>query len=122
VNIEEAIKIDDSNQEYYRTLGALYLAEGMNDEGIEITRKAYSMNEKDVASLNNAAWYYLKVEKDILRGYENLKAAYEEIPVGLNEENKSIIIDNYNNVKKVYDEFLKDGIQEFNIAELKLIY
>lgn len=121
-NIKEAIKIDDNNQEYYRTLGALYLVQGMNDEGIEITRKAYSMNEKDVTSLNNAAWYYLMVEKDIARGYENLKVAYTEMPAGLNEEAKSIIIDNYNNAKKVYNEFLNDDTQEFNIKGLKLIY
>lgn len=121
-NIKKAIKIDENIQEYYRTLGALYLTQGINDEGIEITRKAYSMNEKDVISLNNAAWYYLMVEKDIARGYENLKVAYADMPSGLNEENKSIIIDNYNKAKKVYDEFLKDDTQEFNIKGLELIY
>ncbi|MBE6054011.1 MAG: hypothetical protein E7212_08900 [Clostridium sartagoforme] len=121
-NIKEAIKIDDNIQEYYRTLGALYLKEGMNDEGIETTRKAYSMNENDVISLNNAAWYYLLVEKDLLRGYDNIKSAYEEMPSGLSEEAKSIIIDNYNNTKKVYDDFIEEDIEEFNITGLKLIY
>ncbi|MDV4151703.1 hypothetical protein R0131_12815 [Clostridium sp. AL.422] len=121
-NIKEAIKIDDNIQEYYRTLGALYLTEGLNDEGIEITRKAYSMNEKDVTSLNNAAWYYLMVEKDLLRGFENLKAAYTEMPAGISEEDKSIIIENYNTVKKAYDGFMEDDTKEFNIIGMKLIY
>lgn len=121
-NIKEAIKIDENKQEYYRTLGALYLTEGMNEEGIEITRKAYSMDEKDVASLNNAAWYYLTVEKDIERGYENLKSAYSDMPAGLDEETKNIIIDNYKNTKKVYDEYAKGNTEEINITGLKLIY
>ncbi len=121
-NIKEAIKIDDNIQEYYTTLGALYLGEGNYEDGIEVTRKAYSMNEKDVRSLNNAAWYYLIVEKDLLRGFENLKAAYSEIPAGIKEEDRNIIIENYNSIKKAYDKFMADDTKEFNITGLKLIY
>ncbi len=121
-NIKEAIKIDDNIQEYYVTLGALHLLEGNYAEGIEITRKAYSMNEKDVRSLNNAAWYYLVVEKDLLRGFENLKSAYSEIPAGIKDEDKNIIIDNYDTIKKAYDEYMEDETEEFNIKGLKLIY
>ena len=121
-NIKEAIEIDDNIQEYYTTLGALYLMEENYEEGIEITRKAYSMNEKDVRALNNASWYYLVVEKDLLRGFENLKAAYSEIPAGIKDEEKNIIIDNYNSIKKAYDKYMEDETEEFNITGLKLIY
>ena len=121
-NIKEAIKIDDNIQEYYTTLGALYLGEGNYEEGIEVTRKAYSMNDKDVRSLNNAAWYYLVVEKDLLKGYENLKVAYSEIPAGIKAEDKNIIIENYNYIKKDYDKFIADDSKEVNITKLKLIY
>lgn len=121
-NTKEAIEIDDNIQEYYKTLGALYLTEGNYEEGIEITRQAYSMDEKDVTALNNAAWYYLVVEKDLLRGFENLKAAYSEIPVGIKDEDKNIIIENYNSIKKAYDKFMADDTKEFNITGLKLIY
>lgn len=121
-NIKEAIEIDDNIQEYYTTLGALYLIEGNYEEGIEVTRKAYSMNDKDVRALNNAAWYYLVVEKDLLRGFENLKAAYSEISAGMTDEDKNIIIENYNSIKNAYDKYMADETEEFNIKDLKLIY
>lgn len=121
-NIKDAIKIDDNIQEYYTTLGALYLGEGNYEEGIEVTRKAYSMNDKDVRSLNNAAWYYIVVEKDLLRGFENLKAAYSEMPAGIKSEDKNIIIENYNYIKKSYDKFIAEDSEEVNITGLKLIY
>ena len=54
------------------------------------------MNEKDVRALNNAAYYYLTIEKDLLRGFENLKAAYSEVPIGLDEEDRKTIIENCN--------------------------
>jgi tetratricopeptide (TPR) repeat protein len=120
--LEEAIKFDEENPVYYRTLGALYLEQGMNEEGIELTRKAYSMDEKDSITLNNAGWYYLMVENDIARGYDNIKGAYDGISASLDEDTKKIIIDNYNNAKKVYEEFLSDGSQEFDLSGISLIY
>lgn len=121
-NLKEAIKLDEDNPEYYRTLGAVYLKSSKNEEGIELTRKAYSMNEKDILALNNAGWYYLMVENDIARGYENIKAAYEEIPASMDESTKNFLIENYNKSKEVYDKFLKDSSQEFKITGLKLFY
>ena len=94
----------------------------MNEEGIELTRKAYSMDEKDSIALNNAGWYYLMVENDIARGYDNIKGAYDDISASLDEETKKEIIDNYNNVKKVYEEFLSDDSQEFDLSGINLIY
>ena len=121
-NLKEAIKLDEDNPEYYRTLGAVYLKSSKNEEGIELTRNAYSMNEKDILALNNAGWYYLMVENDIARGYENIKAAYEEIPASMDESTKNSLIENYNKSKEVYDKFLKDSSQEFKITGLKLFY
>lgn len=120
--LEEAIKIDDENPVYYRTLGALYLEQGMNEDGIELTRKAYAMNEKDSIALNNAGWYYLMVENDIARGYDNIKGAYDDMQASLDEDTKKIIIDNYNNAKKVYEEFLSDDSKEFDLSGINLIY
>lgn len=121
-SLENVIKIDEDNQEYYRTLGALYLEKGMNDEGIELVRKAYSMNEEDSISLNNAAWYYIFVENDIARGYENIKSAYEDMSPSLDEEVKSIIIDNYNKVKIIYEKYLDDSNSSYDKKGIKLIY
>ncbi|WP_195264159.1 tetratricopeptide repeat protein [Clostridium sp. 1001275B_160808_H3] len=121
-NLNKAIKIDENNPEYCRTLGAVYLKNSKNEEGIEFTRKAYSINEKDILALSNAGWYYLMVENDIARGYENIKAAYEEIPTSMEENTKNAIIENYNKSKEVYNKFLEDSSQEFKISGLKLFY
>lgn len=121
-NLKKAIKLEEDNPEYYRALGAVCLKSSNNDEGIEFTRKAYSMNEKDILALNNAGWYYLMVENDIARGYENIKAAYEEIPTSMDEAIKNSIIENYKKSKEVYDKFLEDNSQEFKISGLKLFY
>ncbi|WP_291650376.1 tetratricopeptide repeat protein [Clostridium sp.] len=121
-NLNEAIKLDKDNPEYYRALGAVYLKSSKNEEGIEFTRKAYSMNEKDILALSNAGWYYLMIENDIARGYENIKAAYEEIPASMDENTKNSIIENYNKSKEVYDNFLNDSSKEFKITGLKLFY
>jgi tetratricopeptide (TPR) repeat protein len=122
LNLKEAIKIEKDNQEYYRTLGAVYLTQGNNEEGINLIREAYAMNEKDVISLNNAGWYYLMVEKDIARGYENIKAAYEEISTTMDEATKNTIVGNYNKSKEIYEQFLKDSSQDFKLSGIKLVY
>lgn len=122
LNLKEAIKIEKDNQEYYRTLGAVYLTQGNNEEAINLIREAYAMNEKDVISLNNAGWYYLMVEKDIARGYENIKAAYEEISTTMNEATKNTIVGNYNKSKEIYEQFLKDSSQDFKLSGIKLVY
>ncbi len=120
--LEKAIDINEDDKVYYRTLGALYLDKGMYEEGIELTRKAYSMDEKDSIALNNAAWYYMVVENDISRGYDNIKAAYTEMSAALDEEIKGKLIENYNNAKVIYEEFLNDNEKEFDKKGIKLIY
>ena len=115
-NLEKAIEIDENNGDYYRVLGAIYLKNEDYTEGIEYTRKAYEINEKDVIALNNAAWYYLVVENDIQRSYENIKSAYEELPVGLSEENKNTIIENYNKLKEIYEN--QESLDTYDSSEI----
>lgn len=103
-NIEKSIKLDKNNSDYYRALGALYLKYEMYEEGIKYIRKAFEINDKDILALNNAAWYYINVEKNISRAYENIKSAYEEMPKNLNENSKRSITDNYRRIEKLYKE------------------
>ena len=67
------------------------------DKAIESIRKAYSLNEKDVLSLNNAACYYIMVEEDIWRGYSNIESAYNDMPSDLDQDLKDVIT---NNIKR----------------------
>ena len=120
--LEEAIKLDENNSDYYRILGTIYLNNENFDEGIELIRKAYSMNEKDSIALNNAGWYYMNIENDIARGFDNIKSAYEDMSVSLDESIKEKLISNYNKAKKLYDEFLEDETKEFDTASIDLIF
>lgn len=120
--LEEAIKLDENNSDYYRILGTIHLYNSNFDEGIELVRKAYSMNEKDCIALNNAGWYYMNVENDIARGFDNIKSAYEDMPISLDESIKEKLIRNYNKAKKLYDEFLEDETKEFDTAGIDLIF
>ena len=121
-NLKKAISVDENNYKYYRTLGTLYFNNKDYDKAIESIRKAYSLNEKDVLSLNNAACYYIMVEKDIWRGYSNIECAYNDMPSDLDEDLKELITSNYEEIKKVYDKYVNDESTAINIDNLKLVY
>lgn len=117
-NLNKAIQIDPNNSDYYRVLGVVNFQLENYEEGIEETRNAYLINENDVLALNNAAWFYINIERDVLRGYENIKSAFEDMPLSISEENKKIIIESYNRIKSLYE----SGDEEYTDMDLKLIY
>ena len=117
-----AIKRCEENSNFYRTLGALYFKNEEYEKGIENTRKAYEMNEKDILALNNASWYYINVEKDVNRAYENIKTAYNEMPVVLDENTKKAISDNYTRIKGIYDNLEEGKTPDYSKMDLKLFY
>ncbi|WP_294349682.1 tetratricopeptide repeat protein [uncultured Clostridium sp.] len=114
---KKAIELDGSVGEYHRDLGALYLQKGENDKGIKEIRNAYSINKNDIISLNNAAFYYIKVEGDIERGLINLKSAYEGINEDISTKLKEVITANYNKAKAANERYKDDK----NEAEIKAI-
>ena len=99
-NLKNAIEANEENGDYYRILGAIYLNNEDYEEGIKFTRKAYEINSEDVKALNNAAWYYLFVENNIERSYENIKSAFNDITNSIREEDKNIIIENNTQEKR----------------------
>lgn len=120
--MNKAIQICKENSDFYRTLGALYFKNEEYDKGIEYIRKAYEMNEKDILALNNASWYYINIEKDVYRAYENIKTAYDEMPVSLDENTKKLILDNYTRIKAIYDSLEEDKTPNYSIMDLNLFY
>ena len=121
-NLKKAISVDENNYKYYRTLGTVYFNNKDYDKAIESIRKAYSLNENDVLSLNNAACYYIMVEKDIWRGYSNIESAYNDIQSDLDQDLKELIIRNYEAIKKLYDKYVNDESTAINIDNLELVY
>ena len=120
--MKNAISINEDNYKYYRALGTIYYNMGENDKAIENIRKAYSLNEKDVLSLNNAACYYVMVDKDIWRGYTNIESAYNDMPRDLDKESKELITKNYEAIKKVYDKYVNDENTVVDLQGLELSY
>ncbi len=121
-DLKKAISIDKNNYKYYRTLGTVYFNNKDYDEAIESIRTAYSLNENDVLSLNNAACYYIMVEKDVWRGYSNIESAYKDMPNDVDEELKDLITKNYEAIKKVYDKYVNDESTAINLDDLELVY
>lgn len=121
-DLKTAISINKNNYKYYRALGTIYYKIGENDKAIENIREAYLLNEEDVLSLNNAACYYVMVEKDIWRGYTNIESAYNDMPTYLDEESKEVITTNYEAIKKVYDKYVNDESTLVDLESLELLY
>lgn len=121
-DLRKAISINKNNYKYYRTLGTVYFNNKDYDEAIESIRKAYSLNENDVLSLNNAACYYVMVDKDIWRGYSNIESAYNDMPSDLDQDLKDLITRNYEAIKKVYDKYVNDESTAINLDNLELVY
>lgn len=121
--LKKSISLNDKCAKYYRTLGNAYLKENKNDEGIKAIRSAYSIDDKDILTLNNAAYYYASVESDIDRAMTNIKAAYDGITDKTNELDKKTITDNYNRIKTIYDSGKKNSGNSLksSATELKLI-
>ena len=122
VDLKKAISINEDYYKYYRTLGTVYFNNKDYDEAIESIRKAYSLNENDVLSLNNAACYYVMVDKDIWRGYSNIESAYNDMPSDLDQGLKDLITRNYEAIKKVYDKYVNDESTAINLDNLELVY
>ncbi|WP_196001585.1 tetratricopeptide repeat protein [Clostridium sp. 1001271B_151109_B4] len=122
LELNKAIDIDKDNGDYYRALGAIYYNEKEYDKAIENIRKAYSLNEKDILALNNAACYYITVDKDVWRAYSNIESAYNDMPSSIDSASKELITNNYNAIKKVYDKYVNDENITIDVQGLELAY
>lgn len=122
LDLNKAIAIDEDKGDYYRALGTIYYNEKEYDKAIENIRKAYSLNEKDVLALNNAACYYITVDKDVWRAYSNIESAYNDMPSSIDSESKKLITNNYNAIKKVYDKYVNDENTIVDVQGLELAY
>lgn len=121
-SIKKSISINENNPKYYRALGCIYLDKKDSEKSIDYIRKAYSLDDKDILTLNDAACYYAMIDNNLDRAMTNIKSAYDGINENTKEENKKIIVDNYNRIKTAFDSSQKNGDSKTKISELKLIY
>lgn len=121
--LKQCIKLSDSTPKYHRTLGTIYLEKGKNDEAIKEIRYAYSADEADVLTLNNAGCYYIMVEGNLERGLYNLQKAAE----GLNQSHDKYTVDtirgNYEKAKKLVDQYNNSsGNEKLKVPDFILFY
>lgn len=121
-NAKGAIKNNEDVSKYYRLLGALYLEQGLYEDGIEETRTAYLINENDILALNNAACYYFAITGEIERGMENMKEAYDSLSKISDLDVKKALTENYNKAKSIYDNYQNGKESYIRIADFTLFY
>ena len=119
--INKSISLNKDEYSYHRALGTLYLNEGEDKKAIEEIREAYKLNNDDILTLNNAGCYYITVEKDIRRGYENIKGAYDKLSDDVDKNTRGIITDNYEKAKKLLEKYNSDN-SKLEVPELHLFY
>lgn len=122
--LKKSISLNGKEPKYYRTLGSIYLEKNKNEEGMAEIRKAYELNKSDVATLNNAAYYYIYVDHNVNRAMTNIKGAFEGIDETISNTEKQIITDNYNRIKALYDSSRNNNSSNNAgvVSEVKLIY
>ena len=122
--LKKSISLNTKDAKYHRTLGSIYLEENKNEEGITQIRKAYEIDKDDIATLNNASYYYIYVEHNVNRAMSNIKAAFEGINETTSTSIKEIVTDNYNRIKVLYDSSKDTDSSNRNevVSEVKLIY
>lgn len=121
--LKQCIKLSDSTAKYHRTLGTIYLAKGNNEEAIKEIRYAYSADEADVLTLNNAGCYYIMADGNLERGLYNMQKAVE----GLNQSHDKYTVDtvkgNYEKAKKLVDDYNNSsGNEKLKVPEFILFY
>lgn len=121
--LKQCIKLSDSTPKYHRTLGTIYLAKGNHAEAIKEIRYAYSADEADVLTLNNAGCYYIMADGNLERGLYNLQKAVE----GLNQSHDKYTVDtvkgNYEKAKKLVEQYNNSsGSEKLKVPDFVLFY
>lgn len=120
--LKTSIAINNKSPKYHRALGTVYINTEKYEEALKEIKNAYSIDNTDILTLNNAACYYVAIDGDVERSMTNMKAAYDGINDKTLEEDKVIIYDNYEKVKSLYDAYNKRDGATLTVPQLQLFY
>lgn len=96
--LKTCIKENDKSIKYHRTLGTAYLISKNTKEALNEIKISYSLDQKDILTLNNAGCYYITVDGDLERAFENLDAAYKGLKDSDDDYTRTTIKENYNKI------------------------
>lgn len=116
-------KLNELVPKYYRTLATVYMTQNKPVEAKAQITNAYSADQEDILTLNNAGCYYITFEQNIDRGFYNITKAYEGLNDSYDDYTKKIIVENYDKIVKLKESYTKGkDNQELKIPEFTLFY
>lgn len=113
--LNKCIKKDSKNIKYHRTLGTTYVIAKMQDEAIKEINIAYELDKTNILTLNNLGCYYITVEGNIEKSFENIEKSFKSLKEEHDEYTIKTITENYNKItdlKKKYEKGKENEVIE----------
>ena len=121
--LKTCIKENDKSIKYHRTLGTAYLISKKTKEALNEIKISYSLDKNDILTLNNAGCYYITVDGDLERAFENLDAAYKGLKDSDDEYTKDTIKENYNKIVELKNKYVNGKDNEIlQIPDFVMFY
>jgi predicted Zn-dependent protease len=116
-------KLDQSVPKYHRTLSTIYMTQNKAVEAKAEIESAYDADEEDILTLNNIGCYYISMEQNVEKGLDNITKAFQGLNDSYDEYTKKIIVENYDKVQKLKQNYSKGkDNEELKIPEFTLFY
>lgn len=121
--LQKSIENSEATVKYHRTISTANLLVGNNPEGYKELQIAYSLDGKDILTLNNLACYYLTVEGDLDNAVLKITEAYSGLDTIYDDQSKAILKENYEKVLKLKEAYNNGADNEvISIPELTMFY
>ena len=116
-------KLNEVEPKYHRTLAAIYMIKNKPELAKVEIKNAYSVDQRDILTLNNAGCYYITFEQNLEKGFYNIKKAYEGLNDSHDEYTKKTILENFDKAQKLKESYAKaKDNQVLPIPEFVLFY
>jgi len=121
--LKKSVENSEATVKYHRTISTANLLIGNSSEGYKELQIAYTLNNKDVLTINNLACYYLTVEGDLDNAVLNITEAYNGLDSIYDEQSKTTLKENYEKILKLKESFNNGADNEIiSVPELTMFY
>jgi predicted Zn-dependent protease len=116
-------KLNELEPKYHRTLATIYMTQNKAELAKVEIKSAYSADQQDILTLNNAGCYYITFEQNLEKGFYNISKAYEGLNASHDEYTKKTILENYDKAQKLKESYTKGkDNQVLQIPDFILFY
>jgi tetratricopeptide (TPR) repeat protein len=121
--LKKSVENSEATVKYHRTISTANLLIGNSSEGYKELQIAYSLNNKDILTINNLACYYLTVEGDLDNAVLNITEAYNGLDTIYDEQSKTTLKENYEKILRLKESYNNGADNEIiSIPELTMFY